>query len=118
MKSSHLKREEKEATLFLLACMLSSDFLCEKVKYVNRKREKLVKASLLRVDHKLHPISVAQRDKKTLAIIRREIVAGEARYLRSCYRDYTRPQQKCHEKESVSSKANDAEYDAFADLFR
>ena len=33
-------------------------------------------------------------------------------------REYTRPQQKCHEEQSVSSKANDAEYDAFNDLFR
>ena len=91
---------------------------CEKVKYVNRIREKLVKASQLRVDHKLRQIAVAKRDKKILAITSRDIVAAEARYHRSCYRDYIRPQQKCHEEQSVSSKANDAEYDAFTDLFR
>ena len=91
---------------------------CEKVKYVNRIPEKLVKASQLKVDHKLRQIAVAKRDKKILAITSRDIVAAEARYLRSCYRDYTRPQQKFHEEQSVSGKANDAEYDAFTDLFR
>ena len=91
---------------------------CEKVKYVNRIREKLVKASQLRVDHKLRQIAVAKCDKKILAITSRDIVAAEARYHRSCYRDYTRPQQKSHDEESVSSKANGAEYDAFTDLFR
>lgn len=79
---------------------------CEKVKYVNRIREKL------------RQIAVAKCDKKILAITSRDIVAAEARYHRSCYRDYTRPQQKSHDKESVSSKANGAEYDAFTDLFR
>ena len=85
---------------------------------MNRIREKLVKASQLRVDHKLRQIAVAKRDKKILAITSRDIVAAEARYHRSCYRDYTRPQQKCHEEQGVSGKANHAEYDAFTDLFR
>ena len=85
---------------------------------MNRIREKLVKDSQLRVDHKLRQIAVAKRDKKILAITSRDIVAAEARYHRSCYRDYTRPQQKCHEEQGVSGKANDAEYDAFTDLFR
>ena len=41
---------------------------CEKVKYVNRVRERLVKATQLRVDHTLRQIAVTKRDKKILAI--------------------------------------------------
>ena len=59
---------------------------CEKVKYINRIHEKVVKASQLRVDQKPRQIAVAKRDKKILAMTCRDIVAAEARYHRSCYR--------------------------------
>ena len=90
---------------------------CEKLKYVNRIREKLIKATQLRVDHKLRQIAVSKCDEKILAITNRDVVAAEAHYHRSCYMDCTRHQQKCQQEQSVSSEANDAEYDAFTDLF-
>ena len=80
VKSSYLKRQGKDERLLLLACMLWSAFFCEKVKYINRIHEKVVKAS------QLHQIAVAKRDKKILAMTSRDIVAAEARYHRSCYR--------------------------------
>lgn len=89
---------------------------CERPKYVNRTQEKLVKATQLRVDQTLRQIATARCDEKILAITSRDIVAAEAHYHRSCYRDYTRPaQQRQPEK---SEPGDDDEYDAFSDLFR
>ena len=46
----------------------------------------------------------------------REIVAAEAHYHRSCYREYTRPKKQglgC----DISDDTQEAEFDAFSDLF-
>ena len=67
---------------------------CERPKYVNRMLEKLVKATQLRADKTLCQIATTRCDKKIMAITSREIVAAEAHYHRSCYRDYTRPAQQ------------------------
>ena len=89
---------------------------CERPKYVNRMLEKLVKATQLRADKTLRQIATTRCDKKIMAITSREIVAAEAHYHRSCYRDYTRPAQQ---RQSVKSEpGDDAEYDAFSDLFQ
>ena len=95
-----MPRKRSKAT----SCVYAQEFIfCEKVKHVKRIREKLVKASQFRVDNKLRKIAVPKCEKKILAITSRDIAAAEARYHRSCYRDYTRPQQKSHEEESVST---------------
>ncbi|KAK3754240.1 hypothetical protein QZH41_007590 [Actinostola sp. cb2023] len=67
---------------------------CERPKYVNRTLEKLVKATQLRVDQTLRQIATGRCDQRILAITSRDIVAAEAHYHRSCYRDYTRPAQQ------------------------
>ncbi|KAK3747382.1 hypothetical protein QZH41_002637 [Actinostola sp. cb2023] len=89
---------------------------CERPKYVNRTLEKLVKATQLRVDQTLRQIATARCDQRILAITSRDIVAAEAHYHRSCYRDYTRPAQQQQPEKSEPEDA--AEYDAFLDLFR
>ena len=51
-----------------------------------------------------------------IALTSREIVAAEAHYHRSCYREYTRPKKQglgC----DISDDTQDAEFDAFSDLF-
>ena len=96
-----MPRKRSKATS---SCVYAQEFIfCEKVKHVKRIREKLVKASQFSVDNKLCKIAVPKCEKKILAITSRDIAAAEARYHRSCYRDYTRPQQKSHEEESVST---------------
>ncbi|KAK3738575.1 hypothetical protein QZH41_001183 [Actinostola sp. cb2023] len=89
---------------------------CERPKYVNRTLEKLVKATQLRVDQTLRQIATARCDQRILAITSRDIVAAEAHYHRSCYRDYTRPAQQQQPEKNEPEDA--AEYDAFLDLFR
>ena len=51
-----------------------------------------------------------------MALTSREIVAAEAHYHRSCYREYTRPRRQglaC----DISYDTQDVEFDAFSDLF-
>jgi len=55
-------------------------------------------------------MAIAKGDEKIMAITTRDIVAAEAHYHRSCYRDYTRP-------EKVKTEVNDAQDDAFKELF-
>lgn len=88
---------------------------CERPKYANCTQEKLVKATQVRVDQTLRQIATARCDEKILAITSRDIVAAEAHYHRSCYRDYTRPAQQRHPEKS--EPGDDDEYDAFSDLF-
>ena len=65
---------------------------CDKVKYMknSRTREKLILASELRVDEKLRSISIQRNDQRIMAVTSRDIVAAEAHYHSSCYKDYTR----------------------------
>ena len=51
-----------------------------------------------------------------MALTSREIVAAEAHYHRSCYREYTRPKKQglgC----DISDDTQDIDFDAFSDLF-
>lgn len=91
---------------------------CSKDKYVRslNSREKLVKAAQLRVDKTLRDTAVKKCDEKILAVTSRDIVAAQAHYHRSCYREYTRP-TKTSQASASSDEEMDAEYDAFSDLF-
>ena len=68
---------------------------CGKVKYVRStsSRETLVKAAQLRVDKTLREKALIKCDENILAVTSRDVVAAEAYYHRSCYRDYTRPEK-------------------------
>ena len=73
---------------------------CEKTKYLRgtKTREALVQCIDLRADNTIRRAAVGKNDPRILAIVTRELVAAEACYHKSCYRDYTRNIQ-----EAVSS---------------
>ena len=66
---------------------------CEKDKYKKKEnsRETLIQCADLRSDATLRDIATQKQDSKILAIVSRDIVAAEAHYHRSCYKEYTRP---------------------------
>ena len=51
--------------------------------------------------------AIEKKDSRVLAVVSRELVAAEAHYHRSCYRNYTRP---VHTQVSGSSGTNDDGY--------
>jgi len=57
----------------------------------SHSREPLRQADQLRVDNKLRKIATEKRDSKILTITSRDVVAAEAHYHHSCYKNYTRP---------------------------
>ena len=65
-----------------------------KDKYIRStsSREPLVKAAQLRVDKTLREKALAKCHQTILAVTSRDIVAAETHYHRSCYREYTRPE--------------------------
>ena len=66
--------------------------LCEKAKYLKgtKTREALIQSVDLRADSTIRRAAVGKNDPRILAIVTRELVAAEACYHKSCYRDYTR----------------------------
>jgi len=75
---------------------------CSKVKYQKHSntREKLTLASQLRVDQTLRESAVRKGDERMVALTSRDIVAAEAHYHTSCYRNYTRDNENEEEKET------------------
>lgn len=75
-------------TLFEKECLF-----CGKPKLLKGtcSRERLIQATQLRVDETLRKCANARGDTKLIALTCRDIVAAEAHYHKSCYRDYTRP---------------------------
>ena len=65
---------------------------CEKAKYLKgtKTREALIQCVDLRADSTIRRAAVGKNDPRILAIVTRELVAAEAWYHKSCYRDYTR----------------------------
>ena len=94
---------------------------CGKEKYVRgtNSREKLVKATQLRVDQTLREKAISKCDENILAITSRDIVAAEAHYHRSCYRDYTRPEKiQDDQAAGINQQELVPEQEAFFDLFQ
>ena len=52
--------------------------------------ETFIQARSLCVDEKVRAVATAKMDDKILAVTSRELIAAEAHYHRTCYRDYTR----------------------------
>lgn len=74
---------------------------CSKVKYKKHSntRETLTLASQLRVDQTLRESAVRKGDGRMIALTSRDIVAAEAHYHTSCYRNYTRNKEDSNENE-------------------
>ena len=78
---------------------------CKKVKFLkgSKSREKLTQAVQLRADQTLRECATQKGDENILAVTSRDIVAAEAHYHVSCYKDYTRIKKK----EPVCKKKNE-----------
>ena len=61
----------------------------DKYKKGSRTRESLMQARQLRTDTSVRNVAELKMDSCVLALLSRELVAAEAHYLRSCYRQYT-----------------------------
>ena len=88
---------------------------CEKKsKYLksSKNRERLIQCRDLRADDCIRTTSIAKGDTRIIAIVSRELVAAEACYHRSCYRDYTRP-AKVTNSDEFQNTDEGGEYDDF-----
>ena len=88
-RSSHKQPTSNKSCVYEKICTFVT-----KVKntYIRRShtRETFIQARSLCVDEKVRAVATAKMDDKILAVTSRELVAAEAHYHRSCYRDYTR----------------------------
>ena len=97
---------------------------CEKAKYLKgtKTREALIQCVDLRVDNTIRRAAVGRNDPRILAIVTRELVAAEACYHKSCYRDYTRNVQGAvssgdKKEEDECPEYTNAESQAYENLF-
>lgn len=98
---------------------------CEKGnKYIKKlkSREPLIQASELRADEKVRAMATLKMDNKILAVTSRELIAAEAHYHKTYYRDYTReyytqPRNKSATVEDGDRTYVDVEDDAYQMLF-
>jgi len=69
---------------------------CNQVKFLKgcKSHEKLIQAVQLTADQTLQECAIQKGDAKILAVTSRDIVAAEAHYHVSCYKDYTRIKNK------------------------
>ena len=91
-------------------------------KYIKRShsREPLIQASELRADEKVRAVATIKMDNEILAATSRELVAAEAHYHKTCYRDYnyySQPSNKSGTVEDGDQTYADVEDDAYQMLF-
>ena len=60
----------------------------------SKTREKIICCAELRVDGRTRQIATVKYDSKILSTTSDELVAKEAKYHSSCYKDYARPQKQ------------------------
>ena len=73
-------------------------------------REKLIQCIDLRADENIRKTALAKNDSKLLAIVSRDLVAAEACYHGTCYREYTRPKPETGTSSTLSFTSQDDEY--------
>lgn len=88
----------------------------------SHSREPLIQASELRADEKVRAVATIKMDNKILAVTSRELVAAEAHYHKTCYRDYTREYYSQTSIKSATVEDGDRTYadvedDAYQMLF-
>ena len=85
---------------------------CEKDKCLRgtSTREHLIQARQLRVDERLRHCALEKQDEKILAVTSRDIVAAEAHYHTSCYRNFTRKTDKSQESRRTSISEGEKSY--------
>lgn len=101
---------------------------CNKVKFQKHSKscEKLTQAVQLRADQTLRECAIQKGDANILAVTR-DIVAAEAQYHVSCYKNYTRVKKIEHDCKDKNEKENETDGDelyqsvereAYEDLFK
>lgn len=85
----------------------------------SKTREPLIQSVELRADQTIRRIAEQTSDAKMLAITSRELVAAEAHYHKSCYRQYTRVKEtkKIESQEDDDELYWQRESEAYAKLF-
>lgn len=110
------KRVSSEARVYAAVCIF-----CNKDKFQkgSKTRVKLTKAVQLRADQTLRECAIKKGDEKILAATSRDIVAAEAHYHWSCYRNYTRarPEREGDEEDDSSTLYQRIERESYAELF-
>ena len=95
---------------------------CEKKeKFVkgSKSREGLIQARQLRVDDTVRKSAEIKHDKRILALASRELVAAEAHWHQSCYKNYTRAMiksQNTPDTEELPDSYTEAKLNAFSRL--
>lgn len=81
------RRSSSEARVYDQICI----FCCkDKYQKGSKSREKLIQAVQLRADQTLRKCATQKGDENILAVTSRDIVAAEAHYHISCYKNYMR----------------------------
>ena len=86
---------------------------CDKSeKYIKQShtRESVIQARTLCADEKVRGVATAKMNNKILAITSRELVAAEAHYDKTCYRDYTKSYYTQSHDNSVTLTDDDQTY--------
>ena len=107
-RRSSIREPPTKSTTYKRVCIF-----CDKVsKYAKGKdvREKLIQCIDLRADENIRKTALAKNDSKLLAIVSRDLVAAEACYHRTCYREYTRPKPETGTSSTLSFTSEDDEY--------
>lgn len=113
------RRSSSETRVYDPICIF-----CNKEKFLkgSKSRERLTQAVQLRADQTLRECATRKGDDKILAVTSRDIVAAEAHYHISCYKDYTRiiKKDKGHNDEETDGDAlyKRIEREAYNDLFK
>jgi len=85
----------------------------------SKSREGLTQARQLRVDDTVRKAAEIKHDKRILALASRELVAAEAQWHHSCYKNYTRTNSKSEnttDTEELPDSYTEAEFNAFSRL--
>ena len=104
-------RRPPESRVYNAICIF-----CNKVKFIkgSKTREKLTQAVQLRADQTLRECAIHKGDENIIAVTSRDIVAAEAHYHLSCYKNYTRVKIKDTGEEDAYGMA---ERESYANLF-
>lgn len=113
MKKSCRRSSSTESRVYNPICIF-----CDKDKFQkgSKTREKLTKAVQLRADQTLRKCAIQRGDDKIIAITSRDIVAAEAHYHVSCYKNYTRDVAKTPGSEKEIGTAKDNQTDKSSHL--
>ena len=98
------RRSSSEARVYDPICIF-----CNKDKFQkgSKSREKLTQAVQIRADQTLRECAIQKGDEKILRVTSRDIVAAEAHYHVSCYKNYTRGNTCKPEYEDKNENEND-----------